>query len=95
MALSSVLMHRNSPATHITATHNVLITHQLQKVARAPLAYQQNRMWKKWTVHVKSKHCFVLCTTYQRPRELKNEYALKIGGCSAEPVKLFERKLKY
>ena len=53
-------MHKNSLVTHMTVTQMMLTTHQLQKLARLPLKYQQNRMWKKCTVQVKSRHCFVL-----------------------------------
>ena len=74
IALSSVRMHRNSPETHITATQIMLMTHQDKNVGKHPLKYQQNTKWKKCTVHVKSKHCLVLCTTYHRPKELKERY---------------------
>ncbi len=37
MALSSVLMQRNSPETHMRVTQTVLMTHQLRVLPRYPL----------------------------------------------------------
>ena len=73
IVLSSVLMHRNSPETHMVVRQSRLMTHQVAERGGLPLYQLQHNKWRKWTVLVKSRHSLVLCTMYHKPRELKHE----------------------
>ena len=74
IVLSSVLMHRNSPVTHIVVTHTKLMAHQVAERGSDPLYHVQHTRCKRWTVAVKSRHNLVLCTMYHKPSELKYKF---------------------
>ena len=71
MVLSSVLMQRNSPVTHIVVTQTRLMAHQVADTGRAELYQVHRTRCNRWTVLVKSRHSFVLWTMYHNPNELK------------------------
>ena len=47
IVLSSVLMQRNSPDTHIVVRQSRLITHQVAEMGREELYQVQRRRWKR------------------------------------------------
>lgn len=65
-------MQRNSPNTVIRVRHTKLVNHHQNVWGTWPLTIQHPIKWKRCTVAVKSRHCFVLLTTNQRPRALQN-----------------------
>ena len=71
IVLSSVLIQRNSPETHIVVRQSRLMTHQVAEMGGEELYQVQRRRWRKWTVLEKSRQSLVLWTTYQSPSELK------------------------
>ena len=71
IVLSSVLIQRNSPDTHMVVRQRRLITHQVAEMGGEELYQVQRRRWRKWTVLEKSRQSLVLWTTYQSPSELK------------------------
>ena len=73
IVLSSVLMQRNSPVTHIVVTHTRLMAHQVAERGSEPLYQVQHIRCRRCTVAVKSRHSLVLCTMYHRPSELKKK----------------------
>ena len=72
IVLSSVLMQRNSPVTHMVVTQTRLMAHQVADSGRAELYQVQMIRCNRWTVLVKSRHSFVLWTMYHNPNELKH-----------------------
>ena len=78
IVLSSVLMQRNSPVTHIVVTHTRLMAHQVAERGSEPLYQVQHIRCRRWTVAVKSRHSLVLCTMYHNPSELKLNVNVKI-----------------
>ena len=86
IVLSSVLIQRNSPETHIVVRQSRLITHQVAEMGGEELYQVQRRRWRMWTVLEKSRHSLVLCTTYQSPSELKKKVQLRFEMSSPETV---------
>ena len=60
IVLSSVLMQRNSPDTHIVVTHTREMTHQVADRGSEPLYQVQHTRCRRCTVAVKSRHSLVL-----------------------------------
>ena len=71
IVLSSVLIQRNSPDTHMVVRQRRLITHQVAEMGGEELYQVQRRRWRMCTVLEKSRQSFVLWTTYHSPSELQ------------------------
>ena len=74
MVLSSVLMQRNSPDTHMVVKQTKLMHHHVRVWGREMFHQMHPNRCRRWTVQEKSKHNLVRCTTYHRPRELEQKY---------------------
>ena len=73
MAFISLLMHRNSPSTVISATQMMLMSHHDNVWGNCLLYTQQATRWITWTVTAKSVHCFALWTATHNPKALQKE----------------------
>ena len=94
MVLSSVLMQRNSPVTHIVVTQTRLMAHQVADTGRAELYQVHRTRCNRWTVLVKSRHSFVLWTMYHNPKELKHKTFCK-GSKMFQSAKIIRKSNKY
>ena len=65
--MSSVLMQRYSPKTVMRATQTICANHQETAVGTAPVKQEQQTRCSMCAVAAKSRHCFVLFTTYHSP----------------------------
>ena len=69
----SVRMHKNSPNTVMITMTTMLLSHHDIDDGNLPLYIQQTMKCMRYTVNVKSKHCFVLFIIYHSPSALQKK----------------------